>query len=337
LPKNGLNKLNFVTINSKNYQHTALGDIVSGGFSIRNHRKRELNMITKNLCKEVIAGVLFGLLLTVLSYAEGEKNDITIAIFPCTDVVMSFKKFHPLVTYLKEKTGFDIKLVVPKDSTELERSIKNGDIDFAFLDPHMYVRLVHLYDKSTLIRALTREGATSQSGVVIARKDSGIEKLKDLMGKTVMFGPKLSAARWVAAKSLFEEIGINIDKDLKSYSNGGCCEDVAFNVYLKAVDAGVVCDHFLGEHEERQQELGVDAKEILVITRTKPVPTRVFASRQKLNNDIVTKINQALLSLNNTNPLHKKILYPAELGGFQESKDEDYNTIRMLIGSKTAK
>ena len=161
-----------------------------------------------------------------------------------------------MVTYLKEKTGFDIKLVVPRDTTELERSIKNGDIEFAFLDPHMYVRLVHLYDKSTLIRSLTREGATSQSGVVIARKDSGIEKLKDLMGKTVTFGPKLSAARWVAAKSLFEENGINIDKDLKSYSNGGCCEDVALNVYLKAVDAGVVCDHFLGEHEERQQEHG---------------------------------------------------------------------------------
>jgi len=293
-------------------------------------------MITKNLSKGVIVSVLFGLLLTVLSYAEGEKNDIIIAIFPCTDVVMSFKKFHPLVTYLKEKTGFDIKLVVPKDSTELERSIRNEDIEFAFLDPHMYVRLVHLFDKSALIRALTREGTTSQSGVVIARKDGGIEKLEDLMGKTVMFGPKVSTARWVAAKSLFEENGVNIDKDLKSYSNGGCCEDVAFNVYLKAIDAGVVCDHFLGEHGERQQELGVDAKKILVITRTKPVPTRVFASRQKLNNDIVTKINQALLSLNNTNPAHKKILFPAELGGFQKSKDEDYNTIRILIGSKTS-
>ena len=55
-----------------------------------------------------------------------------------------------------------------------------------------------------------------------------------------MFGPKLSAARWVAAKALFEENGMNIDKDLKAYSNGKCCEDVAFNVYLKAVDAGVV-------------------------------------------------------------------------------------------------
>jgi len=293
-------------------------------------------MKTKNLSKGAILSVLFLILLTGSSYADGEKNNIAVAVFPCTDLVMGIKKFHPLITYLGEKTGFDTKLVVPKDSSELERSIKNKDIDFAILDPYMYVMSARLYNKDSLIGALTREGTYSQHGVVIVRKDSGIEKLKDLMGKTVMFGPKLSAPRWLAAKSLFEENGINIDKDLKSYSNGGCCEDVAFNVYLGGVDAGVVCDHFLGEHEERQQELGVDAKEIMIITRTKSVPTRVFASRQKLNDDIVTKINQALLALDNTNPIHKKILYPAEFGGFQKSKDEDYNSIRILIDLKMA-
>jgi len=171
--------------------------------------------------------------------------------------------------------------------------------------------------------------------VVIVRKDSGINKLKDLMGKTVMFGPKLSAAKWVAAKSLFEENGINIDKDLKGYSNGGCCEDIAFNIYLKAVDAGVVCDHFLEEHSKKQQELGVDAKEVIVVCRTKSVPTRVFAARQGINNDIIAKVNQALLRLDNNKPAHKKILYPAELGGFQKSKDEHYDGIRMLIDTKT--
>ena len=289
----------------------------------------------KKLSKGTIACVLFMCLLIGASYADGVKKPITLAIFPCTDVVMSFKKFDPLVTYLKEETGLDIRLVVPRDSAEFERAVKNGDIDFALQDPHIYVRLARLYDKSTLIRTLTRDGATSQSGVVIVRKDSGINKLKDLLGKTVMFGPKLSAAKWVAAKSLFEENGINIDTDLKAYSNGKCCEDIAFSIYLKAVDAGVVCDHFLEEHSKKQQELGVDAKEIIVVCRTKSVPTRVFAARQEINNNIITKVNQALLRLDNNKPAHKKILYRAELGGFLKSKDEDYNGIRMLIGAKT--
>jgi phosphonate transport system substrate-binding protein len=274
-------------------------------------------------------------LFVVGSYADEAKKPLTIAMFPCTDVVMSLKKFHPLVTYLKQETGLDIEFIVPKDSVKFERAIKNGNIDFAFQDPNIYVKSADLYDKNTLISALTGKGSTSQSGVVITRKDSGINKVEDLRGKTVMFGPKLSAARWVAARMLFEGSGINIDKDLKAYSNGGCCEDVAFNIYLKAVDAGVVCDHFLKEHSGKQKELGVDTKQIVVVCGTRSVPTRVFAARQEVSDDIVTRVNQALLRLDKNKPAHAKILHRAELGGFQRSKDGDYDSIRMLMGAKT--
>jgi phosphonate transport system substrate-binding protein len=294
-------------------------------------------MMMKKLSDGLMMGALFLCLSVVTTYADEVKKPITIAIFPCSDVVMSLKKFHPLVTYLKQETGFDIKFIVPNDLAEFERTIKKREIEFVFLDPHIYVKSADWYDKDTLISALTGKGSTSQSGVVIARRNGGINKLEDLKGKSVMFGPKLSAARWVAAKVLFEECGINIDKDLMAYSNGGCCEEVAFNIYLKAVDAGVVCDHFLKEHSKRQQALGVDAKQIVAVCRTRSVPMRVFAARQEVCDDMVTKVNQALLRLNKNKPAHAKILHRAELGGFQRSKDGDYDSIRMLMGVKTAK
>ena len=289
----------------------------------------------KRLGNWLIIDVLLMCLFVAASYAEEAKKRITIAMFPCTDVVMNLKKFHPLVTYLKQETGFDIEFMVAKNSAKFERAIKNGDLHFAFQDPNIYVKSADLYDKNTLISALTGKGSTSQSGMVITRKDSGINKVEDLRGKTVMFGSKLSAARWVAARKLFEESGINIDKDLKAYSNGGCCEDVAFNIYLKAIDAGVVCDHFLKEHSEKQKELGMDTKQIVVVCGTRSVPTRVFAARQEVSDDIVTRVNQALLRLDKNKPAHAKILHRAELGGFQRSKDGDYDSIRMLMGAKT--
>lgn len=269
------------------------------------------------------------------TWADGVKENITIAISPCTDVVLNFKKFNPLVTYLTEQTGLDIRLVVPKDSADFEKDIKSGAIDFALQDPNVYVMFAPLYDKETLLRALTPEGGIFQSGAVIVRKDSNINQLKDLTGKTVMFGPKLSAARWVAAKLLFEENGINIDQDLKAYSNGGCCEDIAFTVYLKAVDAGVVCDHFLEEHPTRQKELGVETNQIRVIARTGLVSTRVFAARLGTSKTTITQIYEALLRLDKNKPTHAKILSPAELGGFQKSEDEDYDNIRILIETKS--
>ena len=294
----------------------------------------ELYMVTNRLNKRFALGVLFMSLIGLGGDAYGAERNITIAVLPCTDVVMTFKKFHPLVTYLKEKTGLDIKLLVPKRSERLKNAIENGDIDIAFQDPHTYVRLAALYDKTTLIRSLTRAGTTSQSGVIITSKDSLIKEVKDLRGKTVMFGPRVSAAKWVAAKILFEENGIDINKDLKGYSNGGCCEDIAFNVYLKAVDAGVVCDHFLEGHSEKQKEIGIDAMKLIVVSRTRLVPTKLFAARRGLSKITVTKINDALLGLDKNSPEHAKILYRAELGGFQKSSDGDYNGIRMIIGAK---
>ena len=288
----------------------------------------------KRLGRGAFTSVLCACLLVFASQTKGQQKPITLAILPCTDVVMTFKKFHPLTTYLKEETGFGIRLVVPRNFAEFEMASKVGDVDFAFQDPHTYVELASMYNRSALIKALTREGTTSQYGVVIVRRDSNIKRLEDLRGKTVMFGPELSAVKWIAARELFRKNGIDIERDLRAYSNGGCCEDIAFNVYLGAVDAGLVCDHFLAEHPEKQKELGVEASEMIVVCKTEPVPTKVFAARKEIGAGIVMKVNKALLRLDKNSPAHLEILQNAEVGGFQESKDQDYDGIRMLIGAE---
>ena len=283
----------------------------------------------------LFAMLLIMLFLQVTSIsAEVQKKPITIAVLPCTDIVMTFKKFHPLATYLTQKTGLPIRLVVPENLTKFETSIHNGEIDFALQDPHTFLKLSNLFDKDSLLRALNLEGGTTQSGVIIVRNDSGIHKVTDLKGKTVMFGPKFSASKWLAGRLLLEDNGINIEKDLKAYLNGGCCEDIAFNVYLKAVDAGVVCDHFAGEHEDKQKELGIDASQIMVIAKTKDVPMKVFSARKGIDKETIIKVRQALLNLDRHNPDDLKILFPTELGGFKGYSDGDFGLIRVMMSSK---
>jgi phosphonate transport system substrate-binding protein len=294
-------------------------------------------MIFKRSFKILIMTASLMQVLVFAGHADPERGYITIAILPCYNVVTTFKKFHPLVKHIEQQTGFDIKLLISKDVAEFERDLKNGNIDFAFQDPHTYLKLAGLFKKDALIRTLNVEGATFQCGAIIVREGSGIKKLSDLKGKTVMFGPKLSITKWTAAKWVFEKNGINIHKDLEAYSHGGCCEDIAFNVYLKAVDAGVVCDHFFEKHLEKQQDLGIEAEKLAIIGRTALVPTRMFTSRQDISDDTVDKIYHTLLMLDKKQPEHAKILDSMELGGFQRSKDKDYDGIRKLMGSTKEK
>lgn len=287
--------------------------------------------------KIILTLVIFLALLLGFGHASEIPIPIQIATLPCENIETTFKKFYPLLRYLTQQTNLDIRLMVPKDFNTFEIALRKGEIDFALQDPHTYLMSVNLYNHAELIGVLSMAGETRQSAVVVVRRDSHIKRLNDLRGKTVMFGPDSSLTKWIAAKLLFADHGINIDKDLAAYSHGGSCEDIAFNVYLKSIDAGVICEHFLGEHEEKQRELGVIAAEILVIGRTKSVPTRIFVPRHDVNPDIISKINNALLKLDKKNPEHKKILYQAELGGFHRVQTRDYSEVKKLMTDSKSK
>ena len=214
--------------------------------------------------------------------------------------------------------------------------MKNGELDFVMQEPPVHLKFIDQYNPDSLLRTLTWEGKPFQSGVVVVRNDSDVKNLADLKGRSVMFGPKVSSARWLAAKLLFQESGIDIDTKLKTYSNGECCEDIAFNVCLKAVDAGVICDHFLSEHSNKQRKLGFDAKQLVVIGMTRPVPTKVFTANRKVPPDIVARVNQALLSLDIKIDAHRKILKAAELSGFLKTDKKDWSDMKALLKSIAA-
>jgi phosphonate transport system substrate-binding protein len=259
-------------------------------------------------------------------------------IFPCTDAANSFRKFHPLVTYLQGATGLNISLVFHDDLAGFERALKNGTLDLAIQDPHVYVKLADKYNNAYILQALTFDKKTTQRGVIIVRKDSGLECIMDLKGKTVMFGSKLSSPRWTAARHLFEKNGFQIDRDLLSYSNGGCCEDVAFNVFLKVVDAGVVCDHFLQEHDSREPELGLDTGQLTVIAETDRVPTKIFSSSKDVRGDDIRQVTRALIGLDLQNPEHRQILQNADLARFTASPllSRDLPKLRRFVNHSMA-
>jgi phosphonate transport system substrate-binding protein len=297
-------------------------------------REKELGLMSRRLPVKLIALVICCSWLVASVFAAGTPKPIKIAILPCNNIEITFKKFYPLVRYLRQQTKLEIRLVVPADFLKFETSVKKGDIDFALQDPHTYIMLAKQFNNDSLLSVILMDGKTTYSAAVVVRKNSHLRNIQDLRGKSVMFGSKASITKWLAAKLLFAENGINIDNDLKSYVNGGCCEDIAFSVFLKSVDAGVVCEHFLKEHENRQKELGLKADEITVIGRTKSVPSRVFGARKDVSPEIISKINQALLRLDRNNPEHAKILYRGELGGFQRAQAQDYEGVRKLMAIK---
>lgn len=255
--------------------------------------------------------------------AAAPEVRLSLAVLPCTNIESTFRKFYPLIQHLKQSAGVTLKLVVPGNLVEFEALLKSGQVDVALQDPHTYESLARYFDNTTLLATVALDGTTNQSGVVVVRRDGGVTRLSQLRGRTVLFGPRISTPKWVAARMLFESEGIDVDRDLKVV-NGGCCEDIAFAVTIRSVDAGVICEHFMGQREARQGDLGADAAALRVIGRTRPFPTRVMAARRGAARDAVTRLTDALLRLDASVPAEARILSSAEILAFKRTTEAEY-------------
>jgi len=274
----------------------------------------------------LIALLATTVLLTGTSRSRDDSQadrGLRLAVLPCTNIEATFRKFHPLLAHVKSATGLALTIVLPADVDDFRTAATHGRIDFALQDPHVFKQTASYFDPTSLLQTRAIDGSTSQSAVVVVRRDSGVTDLAQLRGKTVMFGPRTSSTKWVAARFLFESKGITVGRDVKVV-NGGCCEDIAFAVSVRSVDAGTVCDHFLGQHGARQKDLGVDPKSLTVVGRTPLVPTRVFAARKGVAADVIERVARALLQLNPGNPAHAAILESAEASGFLRTTEAEY-------------
>jgi len=275
----------------------------------------------------ILAGLLGSAVLAAAplwpAAASRPAPRLKLAVLPCTNIETTFRKFQPLLAHLESAAGLVVTLVVPGDFAEFETTLANDQVDFALQDPHTYRQVSRLLDDTSLLQTRALDGTTRQSGVVVVRRDSGITDLVQLRGRSVMFGPRISSPKWIAAKLLFESKGIAVDRDVKGVA-GGCCEDIAFAVSVRSVDGGVICDHFLGQHPARQKDLGVDPDSLLVIGRTPPVPTRIFAARRGVPPAVIAAMTRALLQLDPDNPQHAGILASAEIRGFLRTTGAEY-------------
>jgi phosphonate transport system substrate-binding protein len=260
-----------------------------------------------------------------LATAAGATPDrtLTLAVLPCTNIEATFQKFHPLIQYVTQSTGNRIKLVVPQNPTEFDMLLEHGQVDLALQDPHTYARLVRSFDPGELLGTLGSDGSSTQSGVVVVRRDSGITTLSQLRGRRVLFGPRASTSKWVAAQLLFERAGLDVGRDVTS-SNGGCCEDIAFEVAIRTVDAGVVCDHFARLHEARQKSLGVDVNALRVVARTDAFPSRVLAARRGAPREAVSAVMRALVRLDHSKADDARVLDAAEIRAFTRTSEHEY-------------
>ncbi len=258
-----------------------------------------------------------------------EPDVITYAYLPQYSHTISYTRHHPLVQYLRKKTGLNIKQVFPDTFEQHMKMVGQGKIDISFSNPFIYIKIAHRYGARAFARIVEGKGRNKFRGQIICRSDnSSIQTISDCRNKRWIAVDSTSAGGYLYPLGYFMDHGIK-KKDFKNITfapgPGGKQEKVILSVYAGEYDIGTIREGALDVIAGQ-----IDINKIKIIAMTDPYPGWVYAVRKNLNQKIVSKLKKALLSLNWNDQNDRKILKTANFIRVISSDDSEFDSVRRL-------
>ncbi len=261
------------------------------------------------------------------NYIEYAPKTIKVAILPLYSPLTIYKRYEPLMRYLSEKTGYEFKLVIPKNFEEFIQIVSEGKVDFSYQNPYVFSILSKKYPVKALAITIGEDcnqdegicGDERFRGIIITRKDSNINKIESLKGKRIMIVSPTSAGGFLSQKLYLEKKGFNLTKDFKLI-DAKRQEKVIIGVYKGEADAGFIREAALSVWAEE-----VDISKIKILDYGEYLPNWPFAVVKNKNSELIAKVKKYLLNLDPT------ILKKARIKGFKEVNDADITTLKKLV------
>jgi len=186
--------------------------------------------------------VLKKLLLSITAIAtiatgSAALADISVGVIAPRGKDQSAARWSEYASYLSGEIG---QKVVMKHYLPSEVLKKAKGTDFMLVNPTQTVILMEVH-KAKHLATLNKKSGSQFGGVIAVRKDSGIKKSADLVGKKVM-GLKFRAA---AGAYLFQthhliQKNINPHTDFSSFTEGKTQDQLVMAVNDKKIDAAFV-------------------------------------------------------------------------------------------------
>lgn len=222
--------------------------------------------------------------------------------------------WNPLVAYLEKKTGYRLKLRTARDVTVYEQRLDKGEFDIAYMNPYHYT-LVH---KTIGYEVFAREKDRQLKGIIITRKNSQYNAVKDLQDQQIAFpGPRAIAATILPLAQLRKE-GIKV-KPIYVASH-----DSVFKTVLKGVyPAGGSIEALYEALKPAQRD------QLRILWRSSGNSPHAIAAHSRVPKAVVHNIKTALIALEQ-NPRGRELLATLNFKGIVSASDADYADIRAL-------
>ena len=248
----------------------------------------------------------------------------------CNSEQETLDRFLPLTKYLGEKLGVNFE-AVPIHTNGFLKEVEN--LDFTHTNSLLYI-MMHRYNGVGILAAEKRGswGYRSQ-GVILALKESGIENIEDLRGKSMIFGPMLAPTGFMSQIDLLEQNGIDPEEDLAFYTippGSFKHEKVIYGVMFEKYDAGAIP---IFDFETMAEEGRIDPGDFTIVTRGPAIPYCNFGVTQGVDERFAARFQEALLELTmddtvEFNGERVSVLARTLAEGYVDVQDSDFDIVR---------
>ncbi len=285
---------------------SSLGQVINGR-PAKFVRGCSVAALISAACLAMPAGAVAEISLTFGTYAADKPT-------------ASIKKIRPVLNALEKamsvSLGEPVKIST-QIATDYEKGIENlvsGKVDFAKFGPASYVHAKRQNKDIKLLAMEAVKGAKVFSGIICVHKDSDIQTLSDLRGRSFAFGNEVSTiGRYLSQQELLK-VGIR-SVHLKSYKYLGRHDRVGRAVGNGTFDAGALKSSTF----KKLKKKNVPIRKIAEFNNV----TKPWIAKSGLSGKLAAALKSALLSIDDP-----KVLKIIKKSGFLESSDTDYDIIR---------
>lgn len=285
------------------------------------------------MIRRTIAICCMSLLFVSCGTSTSEKQDLPtyrIGYMICNSEQETLHRFLPFTKYLSEKLGVNFEPVAI-DTIKFMKEVDN--LDFTHSNSLLYI-MMHKFHGVDILAAEKKGSLGFRSqGVILTRRDSGIKKIEDLKGKTMVFGPSLAPTGFMSQIDLMMQAGLDPEQDLAFYSipDGSFKhEKVAYAVLFGKYDAGALPIDDI-ETMTAAGRLGPD--DFSIIAKAPALPYCNFGVTQKIDEAFAAKFKETVLSITEDDTVEfngevVKVLDRALVDGYVDISDADFDIVR---------
>lgn len=275
--------------------------------------------------------------IAMTSGAFAQDNVLRIGLLGGENEADRLRDNQCLVDLMKAELGFsDVQLFPAADYNGVVQGLLGGTLDYAEMGASAYAA-VYLQDPDAVEPILTTEQVDGSSGyysIMLARKDSGIEKLEDMKGKKLGFADPDSASGYlIPVVALPNDIGMPVEEYFSETGFGGGHENLVLAVLDEQFDAGVTWASGVGEFSEGYTSGNIrsmvdkgmlDMEDVNEIWRSPLIPNGPIVLRSSLPQETKDKIEAFLKALPETNYECFRSAQAGDYNGYVEVDAEFY-------------